>query len=171
MDINKVINDAILVLVIILAAVLTYFLLARVVVPPSKLHSGETIITYPPIGTSGIIVWPPYFQLLNASTVSSIYNTFKNYSLVYGPDTAPIKVLIFYNPILPPATNFSIVNTNYMINTSEKGGLVQYEIVFNIGSFNYSGQPSPLVLAEENVASVAYCYITTQLIDIMHYYF
>ncbi|WP_243675044.1 hypothetical protein [Vulcanisaeta distributa] len=170
MDINKVINDAILVLVIILAAVLTYFLLARVVVPPSKLHSGETIITYPPIGTSGIIVWPPYFQLLNASTVSSIYNTFKNYSLVYGPDTAPIKVLIFYNPILPPATNFSIVNTNYMINTSEKG-LVQYEIVFNIGSFNYSGQPSPLVLAEENVASVAYCYITTQLIDIMHYYF
>ncbi len=165
MDINKAISIAILALVLVLAAVLTYFILAKVIAPPSKLHTGTPIVIYP-LGTSGgasVIAWPPYFQLLNALR---IYNAFRNYSLVYGPNTAPIKVLILYNPVMSPATNFSIINTNYILSTS-KEGLVQYEIAFNILSFNYTGSPSPLVLAETNVASVAYClyYNSTNMDD------
>ncbi len=155
MDVNKVIDTAIFMLVIILAAVLTYFLLARVVAPPSKLHSGVTEITYPPIGTSSIVIWPPYFQLDNASL---IYAAFSNYSLIYGPSTAPIKVLILYNPVMPPATNFTVNNINYILNTSGgKGGLVQYEIAFNVYSYMGTMSASPLTTAELNVASVAYC--------------
>ena len=152
MDINRVIDSAILVLVIILAAVLTYFLLVRVVAPPSKLHSGVTEITYP-IGTSSIVIWPPYFQLDNASL---IYNSFSNYSLVYGPSTAPIKVLILYNPVMPPSTNFTANNVNYILSTS-RDGLVQYEIAFNVYSYMGTMSASPLTTAELNVASVAYC--------------
>ncbi|WP_054855266.1 hypothetical protein [Vulcanisaeta sp. JCM 16161] len=152
MDVNKVIDMAILVLVIILAAVLTYFLLARIFAPTSKLHSGVTEITYP-IGTSSIVIWPPYFQLDNASL---IYSSFSNYSLVYGPSTAPIKVLILYNPVMPPATNFTVNNVNYIISTSSKG-LVQYEIAFNVYSYMGTMSASPLTTAELNVASVAYC--------------
>ncbi|MGC8606491.1 MAG: hypothetical protein ACP5GZ_04085 [Vulcanisaeta sp.] len=150
MDINKAIDIAILTLVIVLAAVLTYFMLAKIIAPPSRLHSGVTIITST---YEGINAWPPYFQLINSSVV---YNTFKNYSLVYGPNTAPIKVLILYNPVMPPATNFTVTNANYIINTSEEG-LVQYEIAFNVYSYMSAMSASPLTTAETNVASVAYC--------------
>ncbi|MFB6469963.1 MAG: hypothetical protein TU36_001815 [Vulcanisaeta sp. AZ3] len=155
MDVNKVIGMTILALVIALAAVVTYFILVKVVAPPTTLHRGTTIITLPlGIGSYqvNIIAWPPYFQLLNAS---SIYKLFTNYSLVYGPNTAPIKVLIIYNPIMPPGTNFTLSNINYMLN-STKSGLVQYEIAFNLFSFMGTGS-SPMTLAETNVASVAYC--------------
>lgn len=152
MDINKAISSAIIVLVIILAAVLTYFLFARIIAPPSKLHSGLTEIIYP-VGTSGIVVWPPYFQLINES---SVYDLFSNYSLIYGPSNAPIKVLILYNPVMPPATNFTVDNLDYILNTSREG-LVQYEIAFNVYSYMGTMSASPLTTAELNVASVAYC--------------
>ncbi len=150
MDINKAIDMAIFALVLILAAVLTYFLLIKIVAPPATLHKGLTIIESP---YTGIYAWPPYFQLNNASL---IYNDFKNYSLIYGPNSAPIKVLILLNPVMYPATNFTVLNADYIMNTAEKG-LVQYEIAFNVFSSMGTLSSSPLTVAEINVASVAYC--------------
>ncbi|MCG2880984.1 MAG: hypothetical protein L7G96_06665 [Vulcanisaeta sp.] len=157
MDITKVMSLAVLALVLVLAAVVTYYVLSKFVAPPSKLHKGPITVVLP-IGTAPyqqeIPVWPPYFQLTNAS---QIYLSFVNYSLIYGPDNAPIKVLIIYNPVMPPATNFTVLNTDYILNTA-KSGLAQYEIVFNVVSFSPTLTPtSPLALAELNVASVAYC--------------
>jgi hypothetical protein len=158
MDINKAIGFAILALALVLAAVLTYYILTKFIAPPSTLHRGTTIVVLP-VGTGpyqvSIVAWPPYFQLDNAS---SFYRLFTNYSLVYGPSTAPIKVLIIYNPVMPPATNFTVLNTNYILSTAGSG-LVQYEIAFNVFSFMTTSSPtsSPLTIAELNVASVAYC--------------
>ncbi len=148
-------NIVIIVLALVFVAVLTYFVLAKIVAPFSTLHRGATLIEsqYP-----GILAWPPTYELINTT---SILKLLSNYSLVYGPNTAPIKIAILFNPLIPPGSNFTISNVNYILSTSSSGS-VQYYILFNVLSFSAPGySSSPLTIAEINVASITYCIYNT----------
>jgi hypothetical protein len=146
LDTDRLLEYAVIIVVVIFVATLTYFTLARVYVT----HPGDAYVSW--FFAPGIITWPPYFDLIHAR---SIFGLFTNSSLGYGDPGAPVRVLIIYNPFINLDAGFVVNNTQYIIKTSGEG-IVRYDVVFNIQSFSTIPNPS-LQDATLLVGSVAQC--------------
>jgi len=146
MDLDRVLNYALMLIIVAFVAVLTYFVMGKVYV----VHHGDAYVYW--YFAPGIIMWPPYFDLIHAN---QLFSYFTNYSLGYGDPGAPVRILVIYNPLTNFAANFILNYSDYILRTSGEG-LVRYDIVFNLQSFSSLSNPN-VQSSTLLVGSTAYC--------------